>query len=90
MNRRTPLLLTLVTGLLMSGAAYAYAPESDLMELKGYSPEVVKVAEKQRSRQEWRQPQAGTLTPMKRFFHNVYYGKWTEGFDEFGSQVIRD
>jgi hypothetical protein len=70
--------------------ARAFAPEEDLMKVKGYSPEVIRVTDVQRSRQEWRTPVEPTQTPVERFFHNIYYGEWTEGIDTFGEQIIRD
>lgn len=75
----------------MSGVqAFAYAPEGDLLKVKGYSPEVIQLTESQRSRQEWREASPPSQTPMERFFHNVYYGDWTGSVDPFGSQIIRD
>jgi hypothetical protein len=71
-------------------SAWAFAPEGDLMKIKGYSPEVIQATDTQRSRQEWREPSAPKLTPMERFFHNVYNGNWTNDIDEFGSTVLRD
>ena len=76
-------------GLLFSSKCFAFAPDSDLMKIKGYSPEVIQVADQQRSRQEWREPSTLRQSPVERFFHNVYYGEWTEGVDDFGSQVLR-
>ncbi len=70
-------------------AAFAFAPEPDLMKIKGYSPEIINTMQTQRSRQEWRQPPAPVLSPVERFFHNIYYNEWTGSIDEFGSQVIR-
>lgn len=75
---------------LTGNQALAYAPEGDLMKIKGYSPEVIDTANSQRSRQEWREPSAPKQTPMEKFFHNIYYGNWTGGVDDFGSQVIRE
>jgi len=73
-----------------ANAARAYAPEPDLMKIKGYSPEIIDVTETQRSRQEWREPPAPTLSPVEKFFHNIYYNNWTGSVDDFGSEVIRD
>lgn len=84
---------SLLLGLAMAGAAsvaHAYAPEGDLMKIKGYSPEVIEVTDIQRSRQEWRQPAAPKRTPVEKFFHNIYYGDWMGGVDAFGNGVIRD
>jgi hypothetical protein len=77
-------------GGLQGQTAQAYAPEGDLMRIKGYSPEVIEATDSQRSRQEWRQPSAPRMAPIEKFFHNIYYGDWTGGVDDFGSQVIRD
>jgi hypothetical protein len=74
----------------VAASAWAYAPESDLLKIKGYSPEVIQTADTQRSRQEWREPSAPKLSPVARFFHNIYNGNWTGDVDEFGSTVIRD
>ncbi len=79
-----------LAGTLLAGHALAYAPESDLLKIKGYSPETVDIAATQRNRQEWREPPAPKLTPVGRFFHNIYYGNWTGSMDEFGSSVIRE
>lgn len=70
--------------------ALAFAPDGELMKVKGYSPEVIKVADQQRSRQEWKEPALLRQKPMEKFFHNIYYGEWTNGMDDFGAQVIRD
>ncbi|MCE3234946.1 MAG: hypothetical protein K0Q50_1126 [Vampirovibrio sp.] len=75
---------------LAGSQALAYAPEGDLMKIKGYSPEVIDTANSQRSRQEWKEPSAPKQTPMEKFFHNIYYGNWTGGVDDFGAQVIRE
>lgn len=84
----------LAAGLVMSCVAVqqasAYAPEGDLMRIKGYSPLIIDTANTQRSRQEWREPQAPERTPFENFFHNVWYNNWTGNFDEFGSTVIRE
>ncbi len=91
-----PVLLTaLVAGVgvaaLLHGApALAYAPEGDLMKTKGYSPEVIQLAQTQRSRQEWKMSAAPKMTPTERFFHNVYYGDWTGDVDQFGSMILRE
>lgn len=85
--------LALMTALgfsaVMAGLAHAYLPEGDLLKIKGYSPEVIQAAAKQRSRQEWKEPSAPKQSPTEKFFHNIYYGNWTGGIDDFGSQVIR-
>jgi hypothetical protein len=86
-------LLSALVAMILMGisqpAAHAFAPEPDLMKIKGYSPEVVHTTEIQRSRQEWRNPPAPRLTPFERFLSNIYYNDWTGSLDEFGSQVIR-
>jgi hypothetical protein len=69
--------------------ASAFEPDGKLLKIKGFSPEVVKVADIQRSRQEWKEPAVPRQSPVEKFFHNVYYGEWTGGLDEFGSQVLR-
>ena len=80
----------LATGtMLMAGSAFAYAPEGDLMKIKGYSPEVIQTASQQRSRQEWKEPSVQTKTTVEKFFHNIYYGDWVGPVDDFGSEVIR-
>lgn len=94
----TPTRLFLTLGLtgcmtlhpLMAGMALAYAPEAELLKTKGYSPEIINTMEAQRSRQEWRQPPAPILSPIKRFMHNIYYNEWTGSIDEFGAQVLRE
>jgi hypothetical protein len=81
-------------GLLLSGMvqnqALAYAPEGDLMKVKGYSPELIQLTSGQRSRQEWKQAAPPKKSPTERFMHNIYYGEWINNVDEFGAQVIRD
>ncbi len=83
-------LATSVLILNFAGQAQAYAPEGDLMKIKGYSPEVIQTANLQRSRQEWKEPSTPTKGPVERFFHNIYYGDWIGPVDDFGSEVIRD
>lgn len=82
--------VVLLALLCVGGQAMAYAPESELMKIKGYSPETIETADKQRSRMEWRQASSPTLTPREKFFHNIYYGNWIGDFDDFGNTVIRD
>lgn len=98
MNQRHPIpafswRYTLAAGLVLLGAsvgqAFAYAPEGDLMKIKGYSPEVIETATIQRSRQEWKSPSTPTKSPTERFFHNIYYGQWISPVDDFGSSVLR-
>ena len=83
------LTVAILCGTLSASVAQAYAPEQDLLQIKGYSPEVIETATKQRSRQEWRQPEAPLRTPVEQFFHNIYYNDWTGSVDEFGSTVLR-
>ncbi len=82
--------VALTTGLItLTGQALAYAPEGDLMKIKGYSPEVIQTANLQRSRQEWKEPSTPTKSPKEKFFHNIYYGDWVGPIDDFGSEVLR-
>lgn len=76
--------------LLIAGNAFAYAPEDQLLETKGYSPSLIDTISKQRSRQEWREPSAPRRTPMENALHNIYNNDWTGSFDEFGSRIIRE
>jgi hypothetical protein len=80
----------LLAGMAMPNTASALAPEPDLLKIKGFSPEVIQVTETQRSRQEWRTPQAPTLSPMGRFVHNIYYNDWIGSLDAFGDSIIRN
>ncbi len=86
----------MATGVVLAGglvmlaqSAMAFAPEGDLMKIKGYSPELIQVADKQRSRQEWRTPSIPKQGNKERFLHNIYYGDWTGSMDDFGSGIIR-
>ncbi len=81
---------TLLVMLAVGTQALAYAPESDLMKIKGYSPETIAVTDQQRSRQEWRQPSTPAMTPTEKFFHNIYYGDWIGDIDDFGNSKIRE
>ncbi|WP_373531991.1 hypothetical protein [Vampirovibrio sp.] len=82
--------LTLAIGAMtLASSAFAYAPENDLMKIKGYSPEVIQTANQQRNRQEWKEASVQTKTTTEKFFHNIYYGNWMGPIDDFGSEVIR-
>lgn len=70
--------------------AFSFAPEDELMKIKGYSPMMVKLVETQRSKQEWRDSGAPVLTPAQRFVHNIYYNNWTGSMDAFGSEQLRE
>ena len=83
-------LISMLSWLALVNPGFAYAPENDLMKIKGYSPEVIQLTETQRSRQEWKEASAPKLGPVERFFHNIYYGEWTGDIDQFGSGVLRD
>ncbi|WMU93312.1 hypothetical protein EMOOHJMP_00118 [Microcystis phage MaAM05] len=74
---------------LLVSPCLAYAPDGDLMKIKGYSPEVIQTANQQRSRQEWKEPSVQTKSTTEQFFHNIYYGNWMGPLDDFGSEVIR-
>lgn len=75
--------------MLLVNPCLAYAPDGDLMKIKGYSPEVIQTANQQRSRQEWKEPSVQTKSTTEQFFHNIYYGNWMGPLDDFGSEVIR-
>lgn len=76
--------------LLVASSAYAYSPEPELLELKGYSPQTIRVADVQKHRQEWRNAPPPLLSPTKRFFRNIFYNNWVGSMDEFGYGVIRN
>ena len=80
----------LLSAFLAQGVSLAYAPEDDLLKIKGYSPELIRMTDTQRSRQEWREPEASVRTPLEHAFHNVFYNNWTGSFDDFGSNIIRN
>lgn len=75
--------------ILLATPSLAYAPDGDLMKIKGYSPEVIQTANQQRSRQEWKEPSVQTKSTTEQFFHNIYYGNWMGPLDDFGAEVIR-
>lgn len=75
--------------ILLASPCLAYAPDGDLMKIKGYSPEVIQTANQQRSRQEWKEPSVQTKSTTEQFFHNIYYGNWMGPLDDFGAEVIR-
>lgn len=83
-------IIAATAAMILTGPAFAYAPEGDLMKIKGYSPEVIQTASMQRSRQEWKEPSRPTKTTVEKFFHNIYYGNWMGPVDDFGNEVIRD
>jgi hypothetical protein len=80
----------LLMGVTYNTVAFGFAPEPDLMKIKGYSPETINITQTQRNKQEWRAPHAPNMSPMERFFHNIYFNDWTGNIDEFGSQIIRN
>ncbi len=89
MSLKTALFALSLSAFLAQGVSQAYAPEDDLLKIKGYSPELIRMTDTQRSRQEWREPQAPVRTPVENAFHNIFYNNWTGSFDEFGSNIIR-
>jgi hypothetical protein len=84
------LLLTLTFAAVSALSASAQEPDPMLLKIKGYSPELIRYAGVQRSRQEWKEPPPPSQTPMQRVLHNIYYSKWTDSMDAFGSTIIRD
>ena len=93
MNRFASMGALVVAGLIVSAVALpslAYGPETDLLAIKGYSPETIRVTTTQRSRQEWKEPAPPRRTPVENFWHNLYYNNWTGSFDDFGRSIIRD
>jgi hypothetical protein len=70
-------------------AAHAFTPDPELLKIKGYSPAVLRVAEVERARMEWREPPQPLLPPKEKFLQNVMWNEWTGSVDEFGSQIIR-
>lgn len=73
----------------LGSVALAYAPDGELMQIKGYSPELIQTTNQQRNRQEWKEPSRPLRSPIERFLHNVYYGDWVAPVDDFGGGVIR-
>lgn len=82
-------LIAVITTVIAISASFAYAPEGDLMKIKGYSPDLINTINTQRSRQEWREPPAPRRGPLENAFHNIFWNDWTGSFDEFGSEIIR-
>ncbi len=80
----------LLLALLSTGTGWAYAPEPVLLDIKGYSPEIIDTIQTQTDRMEWRQPQPPARTPKERFLHNIFINDWTGNFDPFGSHVLRE
>jgi hypothetical protein len=87
-------LILLAVGLMGGGIllqdAKAFVPNDDLMNTKGYSPEVIFFTQRQRVRQEWKERPAPVMTPKEKFFHNIYNNQWTGSFDEFGEQILKE
>lgn len=84
------LLTALALVCLSPAPALALAPEVDLLQVKNYSPQTIRIIEMQRSRQEWKEPASPLRTPAQAFWHNVWYGDWTGSLDDFGSGLIRE
>ena len=79
-----------IISVLSAAGAHAFAPTTDLLKIKGYSPQTVDVIYTQTKRMEWKNPPAPTMTPEERFYHNVIINDWTGNFDAFGSRIIRE
>jgi hypothetical protein len=90
LKRHTTKLIAVLSAVVLCLPAMAYTPDEELMQVKGYSPELITVTDTQRSRQEWKQPITPVLSPKQRFLHNIFYNNWTGSVDDFGSQIIRE
>lgn len=83
----------LLTALLLGNSlltAYAYRPEPEFLQIKGYSPETVDVTVVQSYRQEWRYPPPPKRTPTEQFWRNVFINDPLGNIDPFGSYKIRE
>lgn len=86
-------IVAIIAGVLLASIcqqAFAHEPDPMLLRIKGYSPELIRFSNVQRSRQEWKEPVPQALTPIEQFMKNVVSNNWTGSFDEFGYEVIRD
>ena len=71
-------------------AAHAVTPDPDFMEMKGYSPEMVRMMNVSRSRNEWRGTPPPVRSPLKQILHNIWHNHPAGMMDEMGYTVIRD
>ena len=91
MHRNAFGLALLTLGLIGWGTvANAYAPNPDLLKVKGYSPETISAITTQASRQQWQAPDAPARTPKEQVKRNIFINDWAGNFDPFASIRIRE
>lgn len=88
-NQWVPLLISVVA-VCTAATGWAYTPEKEFLQLKGYSPELIDTAHTQRFRQEWRYPPPPYRTPRRQMLRNVVINDWFGNKDPFGSYKIRE
>jgi hypothetical protein len=83
------LALSFALSLVLPTASFAFTPDVEIMNLKGYSPETIQATMAIRSRAEWRGISPSPRPPFQKFMYNLLHGKWVDTIDEPGHDIIR-
>ncbi len=75
--------------LVLPTASFAFTPDVEILNLKGYSPETIQATMAIRSRAEWRGTSPSPRPPFQKFLYNFIHGKWIDTIDEPGHDIIR-
>jgi hypothetical protein len=65
-------------------------PDAELLQVKGYSTEVITHTGRQSLRQEWKPQVIPYRTKWAQFKRNLWRNDWTGALDEFGSPSLSD
>lgn len=65
-------------------------PDTSLLSVKGYSPEVTYNTERQRLRQEWKPQYTPYRSRWQQFKQNLIHNDWTGSLQEFGAPSLRE
>ena len=84
------LIMALLAVIPASFAFEGLHPDSDLLKVKGYSPEVIYHTGRQTLRQEWQPQQTPYRSKWEQLRRNLWRNDWTGALDEFGSPSLSE
>lgn len=82
-------LLSLFICFLLPSSAFGWSAEGDALRKNGFSPEMVRVSNLQKSRMEQQEPAPPERTMFKQAMWNVVHNDWLAPPYKFGEYIIK-